>query len=197
MAAQNGSCLALCVCCRLYAAHALVGVSAAEVFRWAQVATDHGYAPGVCQLGEFYEAGLGTQRSTELANSCYERAYELGYGFAAYLIAMREDMSTPGLSNSTDSLSWLVKASALGVPLAAYELAKRFEFGEGVAPDGAKAAHWYSRASELGSFFASSRLSQAYGFGDLGLESNADLSDTYAARAAAQIGHDENMAPPH
>jgi TPR repeat protein len=186
-AAENGSPFAMCVCSRMCCSGKGTIKSQKCAYEWANRAAQTSYAPGLFELGQCYENGIGVVRDIKRAAQLYETSSNAGFGYAAYCLGLMFDDDGLGEKNYEYALHWFGNADALGEHTATYEIAQWYEHGEKVKNDNALAVRMYEKASAMGSFFASYRLSAAYASGEIGLETSNSMSLMYEKRMQSQL----------
>ncbi len=185
-AADEGSSLAMCICSRFCRVGFGTRQSNEDSFKWAERATESGFAPAHYELGKCYEEGIGVTRDLNLARKHYQLAADGGFGFAACHLATMCHDGKFGMAERMRFIQYAEQAYELGEPLAPMTLAIWYENGDGVIRNDREAATWYVRAAELGNFAASLRLSMAYAHGELGLKKDPQMAKKYESLCGSQ-----------
>jgi TPR repeat protein len=187
-AANRGVPFAMCRCARLARLGLGTEKSDSDAFRWAKVAAEADYPPGIYELGNCEEHGIGTAKDLRRAHDLYELAAAKGFGFAAYHLARVYAQGDLGTVDIESAVRYLERSYELGESLGAFEMAEWLEKGDRLPRDPAGAVQWYRRASDMGDPFASHRLHIAYRLGDLGLPRDPDAASHFEKLSALQIG---------
>jgi TPR repeat protein len=133
-----------------------------EAIRWAELASERGYAPGMSQLGTIYARGTGVEPDYPRALELFEKAYELGNPAAAGRIG---EMYEAGLGVPQDyarAAEWYRKGTELGNRYTSTQLARLYERGEGVERSMERAIALYQEAAAAGDLSAQLRLARIH-----------------------------------
>jgi len=133
-----------------------------EAERWARLAADEGYAPGISQLGTIYMRGDLGRPDFETARQLLDTAYELGNPAAALRIG---EMYEAGMGQPADpqlAAEWYRRSVELGNAYAATRLARLYEDGRGVPRDIDRAIDYYRIAADGGELTAQLRLARRF-----------------------------------
>jgi uncharacterized protein len=101
-------------------------------------------------LGSFYEDGLGMPRSFEKAAQAYDKAVELGYAEAKYLLTPRVRVLSQLLASS-EAVEKDRSQATNGNSTSMLYMGYRYGEGIGVLEDSAAAFNWFSKATDAGS----------------------------------------------
>jgi hypothetical protein len=133
-----------------------------DAYRWAEQASERGYAPGMSQLGTMYMRGTGVVPDYPLALELFEKAYELGNPSAAERIGQMYEAGLGVPQDPVRAAEWYRKSIALGSGYAATRLARMHEKGEGVERSMDRAIALYRDAAAVGDLSAQLRLARIY-----------------------------------
>jgi uncharacterized protein len=153
-------------------------------FRWAGMAAQANFPPGMTELGYCYEEGIGTERHLEFALRLLEDAIAAGYGGAATNLALRFYVGEPYGKSFERARSYAEKGFLLGEPYAGYLLGTWWEEGSLCQQDLRSARAWFEVAASQGSRSACTRLSMAHLAGELGLSIDLRKSGEYLELAS-------------
>lgn len=157
-----------------------------EAFQWAERAASLKFAPGLYELANCLEQGIGVPKDLERAIALYEDASDAGFGFATQRLGRAYYAGEFGERDLQKAVEYMKRAIDLGEPLAALNLGEWYSSGEMLPRNHEAAIQWYEVGSKLGNPLASLQLSMAYFQGELGLPRDHKLARQYEDLAKKQ-----------
>ena len=118
----------------------------------------------LCHLGYCYEQGIGVEKDTQEALSCYLKAAKSGqvsaWTYAAQIYLFEQKDYAKGIE-------CYEKAADEGYAFAAYALGVLYELSEEIPHDAKKSIYWYRRAGQLGNSNTDLEIANIYAEGKI------------------------------
>jgi TPR repeat protein len=121
----------------------------ALAFQWMRKAADKS-AEAEAFLGQFYNAGIGTEPNIEEAVRWDRKAAEHGYWRGQMNLADRYEQGRGVAKKPAQAMRWFQAAADQKYPDAMYQLAHMYESGRGVPKDKITALMWFILARQAG-----------------------------------------------
>lgn len=186
-AAKDGAPYAMIMCSEFYATGWGVEKSLSESFAWIEKSAASGFAPGIFDLGLYYENGIYVNKDIHAALDLYESAITAGYGFSALHVAWIFHSGEIATRDIPRAIAYAERAFKLDEFSAAGAIGTWYEDDNNPLKDEKQALTWHKLGAEKGDPFASLRLSMAYAIGQLGLPVDEKLAGKYQEMSNQQM----------
>ncbi|EJE51322.1 Sel1 repeat protein [Acidovorax sp. CF316] len=147
--------------------------------RYAKIAADSDFPPGLAELSYCYEYGYATVIDLRLALDLAVRASWGGYGIAACNLALQYATAVPFGFDGGKAVEYATLAYKSGEAYGAYLLGLWYEEGLIIGRSLLLARIWYKKAAVEGSGLACIRLIAAYTRGELGLPKDEKMASKF------------------
>ena len=154
---------------------------------WYRAAANRGHAQAQCNLGLFYEHGLGVPVDKAIAAAWYRKAADQGHAQSQCNLAFFYERGVGVEKDLTQAILLYRKSADQGYTRAQHNLGLCYAAGRGVPMDKAQAAAWYRKAADRGYVRAQYSLGICYMHGRGVPEDHQEAVRWY--KKAAEQGH--------
>ncbi|MEO2268439.1 tetratricopeptide repeat protein [Pseudoalteromonas sp. YIC-656] len=127
-----------------------------------QYLADKGFAPGLYELGQMYENGLGVAKNQHKAAELYQQAVDKKYADAMFSLAVMYQEGRGVKLDLQRAVELFEGAANKGLAAAQYNLGVMYTNGEGVLKDYPTAVDWYQKAAAQNYTLAQFNLALMY-----------------------------------
>jgi TPR repeat protein len=157
----------------------------AEVYKYAKISADKGFAPGQNILGGCYSNGTGVTEDKTESVKWYIKAAEQGYADAQTQLGYMYSNGIGVKKDDAEAVKWYIKAANQGHARGQNNLGVKYMKGLGVTKNESEALKWFRKSAEQGDEMGQRALGNMY-FNGQALEKNEAEAFKWYKKAAEQ-----------